>query len=308
MAEHVPVLLAETLSALQPRCGGQYLDGTLGGGGHAEAILERSSPDGRLLGLDIDADAIEIARRRLQPYEGRCVLVQANFGDLAAVARQNGFDPVDGVLLDLGFSSDQISAPERGFSFELEGPLDMRLDRSQPTTAYDLVNDLSEHELADLLWRYGEERRSRAIARAIASERKRGPIGTTWQLADIVRRVVPRRGAPIDPATRTCQALRIAVNRELENLAQGLARALDVLRPGAGLAVISFHSLEDRIVKQFFTREARDCLCPPQLPVCVCGHKARLKVVTPKPIVPSAREVAANPRSRSAKLRVAMVL
>lgn len=308
MAEHVPVLLEDTLSVLQPRSGGQYVDGTLGGAGHAAAILEMSSPNGRLLGLDMDAEALEIARRRLKPYEGRCVLVQANFADLAAVARQHGFDPVDGVLLDLGFSSYQISAPERGLSFELEGPLDMRLDRSQPTTAFDLVNDLSEQELADLLWRYGEERRSRAIARAIAAERKRGPISTTGQLADIVRRVVPRRGAPIDPATRTFLALRIGVNRELENLAQGLAGALEVLRPGRILAVVSFHSLEDRIVKQFMTGEARDCLCPPQLPVCVCGHKARLKVVTPKPIGPSVREVAANPRSRSAKLRAAIVL
>ncbi len=299
---HVPVLLREVLQFLQPRPGGIYIDATVGGGGHAEAILEASAPDGRLLGLDADPDALGRSRRRLHRFERRVVLVHANFDHLQPIAERHGFVPADGVLMDLGVSADQLADAARGFSFRHPGPLDMRMDPSLPHTAADLVNTLDEEDLARLIRAYGEEPRAHRIARAIVRAR---PIHTTTELADLVARVVPRRpGQRLHPATRVFQALRIAVNDELGALERALPQAVAVLRPGGRLAVITFHSLEDRIVKHFFRRESRDCICPPRQPVCTCGHTAQVRVLTPRPVVPSQEEVRANPRSRSAKLRV----
>lgn len=299
---HQPVLYAEVLDALQPKSGGAYIDGTVGAGGHAEGILERSAPDGRLLGLDQDPTALETAAQRLAHFGERVVLVRRNFRFLRDVAEAHGFVGVDGILLDLGYSSLQIDDPSRGLSFRADAPLDMRLDPDAPLTAADLVNTLPEDELADLIYRYGEERRSRRIARAIVQAR---PIRTARELGDLIEKTVGRRrGQRIHPATRTFQALRIAVNDELGALEAVLPQAIALLRSGGRLAVISFHSLEDRIVKHFFKQEATDCLCPPHVLVCECGHKARVRLVTRKPIVPTAAEVERNPRARSAKLRV----
>jgi 16S rRNA (cytosine1402-N4)-methyltransferase len=302
---HVPVLLDEVRAALKPQPGQWFIDGTLGAGGHAQAVLEATAPDGRLLGLDADPQALEIARQRLTAYQDRVHFVNANFAELAEVARREGFLPVQGVLLDLGFSSLQLEDAGRGFAFQVEGPLDMRYDPRTPTTAHALVNNLDPADLADLIYRYGEERHSRAIARAIVAAR---PIQTTTQLAEVISRAVGgRRGARIHPATRTFQALRIAVNDELSALARALPAAVNLLSPGGRLVVLTFHSLEDRIVKEFFVREARDCICPQgryELP-CTCGHRATLHIITRKPITSSVREIQTNPRARSAKLRVA---
>ena len=302
-ASHIPVLLDEVLTGLNPQPGQRFIDGTVGAGGHTEAILKATAPDGQVLAMDADPAALDIARQRLAPYGDRVRLVHANFSQLATLAHDHHFVPVHGVLLDLGLSSIQLSAGERGFSFQNEGPLDMRYDPGGPTTAADLVNNLPQEELADLLYRFGEERRSRAIARAIVAAR---PLHTTRQLAEVVAQAVGgRRGARIHPATRTFQALRIAVNDELGALSRALPAAVSLLAPAGRLAVISFHSLEDRIVKDFFRQESRDCLCPPEQPTCTCGHRATLRIITRKPIRASSREIAANPRARSAKLRVA---
>ncbi|MBO0778928.1 MAG: 16S rRNA (cytosine(1402)-N(4))-methyltransferase RsmH [Ktedonobacteraceae bacterium] len=314
-SQHVPVLLEEVLELLQPRPEGQYIDGTLGGGGHSAAILERSAPNGRVLGIDADVQALARVRAQFPDYveQGRLRLVHGNFADLAHIVDEAGVGSVQGVLLDLGFSSDQMENPERGFSFSADGPLDMRLDQSLPVSAEDLVNGASEEELADIFWRYGEERRSRLIARRIVRERARRAITRTAQLAALVAAGVPYKAGAIHPATRIFQALRIAVNHELERLQTVLPQILDVLSTddgsGAGrMAIITFHSLEDRIVKEFMRREAKDCLCPPRVPVCICGHKARLRILTPRPVAPTEQEVARNPRARSAKLRAAEVL
>lgn len=299
---HLPVLLKETIEGLAVQPGKHFIDATVGGGGHAQAILEASSPDGRLLGLDADAEAIARCRQRLAPYGPRVTLVHANFADLEATARVHGFTEVDGVLFDLGLSSFQLAAPERGFSFQLDGPLDMRFDLRRSLTAADLVNKLSETELADLLWRYGEERRARRIAREIV---RRRPLHTTAELAAAVIAAVGRRGR-LHPATKTFMALRIATNDELAALDAALPQAVRLLAPGRGrLAVLSYHSLEDRLTKQWLQRESRDCICPPDAPECRCGHKASLRILTRKPIRPSPEEIAANPRSRSARLRLA---
>jgi len=299
--EHVPVLYRDVLTGLQVRPGGRYIDATVGAGGHATGILEASTPGGRLLGLDADPEAVTFARRILKRFGDRAVVAAGNFRALRGVAVAHGFEEVDGVLMDLGLSSRQLAAAERGFSFDRDGPLDMRLDPNQEQMAAEFVNDLSETELADLLWRYGEERHSRRIARAIVAAR---PVMTTGQLAELVVNKVGRR-EKIHPATRVFQALRIAVNDELGALAEALPQARDLIRPGGRLAVIAFHSLEDRLVKQFYQQEAQDCICPPDMPVCVCGHRATLGIVTRKPIQPSDEEVSRNPRSRSAKLRIA---
>lgn len=306
--EHIPVLFQEVLAGLQVRPGGWYIDATLGAAGHASGILGASAPDGRLLGLDADPEAISFARQALEPFGERATLRVADFRRLQAVARAAGFAPVDGVLMDLGISSRQLANATRGFAFSRTGPLDMRLDPSQGRSAADLVNHLAEGELADLLWRYGEERRARRIARAIVEAR---PLDTTTQLAELVARVVERGSRPgrrqerIHPATRTFQALRIAVNGELDALSSALPQALSLLRPGGRLAVVAFHSLEDRLVKRFYQQEARDCICPPDMPVCTCQHRATLRVLTRKPVRPTPEEIAYNPRSRSARLRIA---
>jgi 16S rRNA (cytosine1402-N4)-methyltransferase len=302
---HVAVLLREAVTALAPRPGGRYLDGTFGGGGHARALLEASAPDGRVLALDADPAAIARGEALREEYGDRLTLREGNFAALATTAREAGFAPLDGVLLDLGLSSDQLADPARGFSFLADGPLDMRFGPGAATTAAEIVNAADESELVDLLFRYGEERHARRIARAIVQARRDAPIATTGALAALVARAAPARGEQIHPATRTFQALRIAVNGELAALEEALRGAVEVLAPGGRLAVIAFHSLEDRIVKEFMRREATDCICPPRLPVCVCGHRASLRLVARKGIRPGAAEVAANPRSRSATLRVA---
>ncbi len=318
--EHIPVMLEEVLKFLQPRAGGHYVDGTIGGGGHAEAILERSAPSGKVLGIDRDAQALARAEKHLAGaiHDGRLVLVHGNFAELARIVNEAGFaSSVDGVLLDLGFSSDQMDEPERGFSFSADGPLDMRLDQSQKLSAADLVNSASEQELADIFWRYGEETRSRQIAWRIVRERAHGPITRTAQLARLAAAGVPNKPGAIHPATRVFQALRIAVNAELQHLEAALPQIVEVLRAGrkgdtAGdggrMVIISFHSLEDRLVKRFMRREAMDCICPPGVPVCVCNHKASLRLLTPKPVTPTKQEVLANPRARSAKLRAAEIV
>ena len=302
---HQPVLYQEVLAALDPQPGGCYLDGTLGMGGHAWGILHASSPDGQLLGLDQDPAAIALASQRLAPFEGRWKIVRTNFDKMKAVAEAEGFAPLDGIVLDLGFSSLQMDDEQRGLSFRADAPLDMRLDPDAPQTAADLINTLDAEELANLIYEYGEEPQSRRIARAIVQDR---PFSSARELGEMLARVVKGQGRDrIHPATRTFQALRIAVNDELGVLRRVLPDALSLLGPGGRLAVISFHSLEDRIVKQFFRDEATDCLCPPQLLFCECGHRATLdrRSATRKPIVPSAEEVDRNPRARSAKLRVA---
>ena len=289
---HVPVLLDAVLAYMKPKQDGVYVDCTVGGGGHARALLAASAPGGRLLGLDIDPEAAARARQALAEFGERVVVVNESYTSLVEIARAHGFEPADGVLLDLGLSSYQLDEASRGFSFQKEAPLDMRFDRRAETTAADLIATLSE-------------RRSRALARAIVRERAVRPITTTTQLAELVAAVVHGRPGGVHPATRAFQALRIAVNRELEAIEAVLPQAVEILRPGGRLAVISFHSLEDRIVKRTFQREAAGCLCPPDLPQCVCGHVPRLKVITKRPVEASAAEVAVNPRSRSAKLRVA---
>src|SRR5215212_1807433 len=307
-AGHRPVLLAEAVAALQPRPDGRYLDGTFGGGGHTQALLERSAPDGIVLALDADPDAIDRASvlRQESGIAERLIPVHANFADLSVIARERGVAPLDGILLDLGLSSFQLDQPERGFAFRHEGPLDMRFDPEQGVPASDLVNTLRERELADLIWRYGEEPGSRRIARAIAREREHAPIETTIRLAEIVAGALGgRRGRDIHPATRTFQALRIATNEELAALEAALSGAVDVLAPSGRLAVIAFHSLEDRIVKRFIERECAGCICPPEIPVCVCGHRPRLQKITRRAVRPDATESDANPRARSAILRVA---
>jgi len=304
-AGHIPVLLREVLEGLNIRPDGWYLDATVGGGGHAAAILEAAAPHGRLLGLDRDPEAAARAAARLRPFGERAQIVHASYAQLGEVLRTAGVSSLDGVLFDLGFSSWQVDDPERGFAFRADGPLDMRFDPgSGEPTAGDLVNGLTEAELTDLLRRYGEEPHSRRIARAIVAAR---PIRSTGHLADVIVAAVGRSPRErLHPATRTFQALRIAVNRELEMLAQALPQAVTALRPGGRLVVITFHSLEDRLVKQFLKQEERGCICPPEAPVCTCGHTPTLEILTRKPIVPDAEEVAANPRSRSAKLRVAV--
>jgi 16S rRNA (cytosine1402-N4)-methyltransferase len=304
---HKPVLLVETIELLAPKAGGRYLDGTFGGGGHSRAILEASAPHGRVLALDADPDAIARARAlQREPEIGdRLQIIHANFASLADVAKSRDIAPLDGILLDLGLSSFQLDQPTRGFAFRFDAPLDMRFDPTIGAPASELVNDAPEQEIARILFEYGEEPKSRRIARAICHEREKAPIITTAQLAKVVSDAVGgRRGSDTHPATRTFQALRIATNREFEAVEHALAGAVDVLKPGGRLAVIAFHSLEDRIVKRFMQRESATCVCPPEQPVCTCGHDPRLKRVTRQAVKPSAAEIAENPRSRSAILRV----
>jgi 16S rRNA (cytosine1402-N4)-methyltransferase len=297
---HLPVLYKEIIHALQPKATGRYVDGTLGAGGHSAGILEASAPDGELLGLDLDPQALAIARTRLAVFGGRAHLEQAAYEQMAEKAEKLGWNGADGIVLDLGVSSMQLDTPERGFSFLQDGPLDMRFDPHAPLSAADLVNSLSESELADIIYRYGEERLSRRIARAIVANR---PFGSTRQLADLIFKTVGKKER-IHPATRTFQALRIAVNDELASIEEVFPVAIGLLNPGGRLAVISFHSLEDRIVKETFRRESRDCICPPRQPVCTCGHKAIVKEINRKPIEAGEEEVELNSRARSAKLRI----
>jgi 16S rRNA (cytosine1402-N4)-methyltransferase len=302
---HLPVMVKEVMVALSPLPGSFHVDATLGGGGHAVRILESTSPDGRLLGIDADPMALATAEQRLASYGQRVVLRHANFEDLATVAPAAGFAHVDGVLFDLGLSSNQLAHEERGFSFRSGGRLDMRFDPARGRPAGDLIAGEDARSLAFLFREYGEERFADRIARAVVRERERRPIETAAQLADVVERAVPRGSRRIHPATRVFQALRIAVNRELEVLPRALAAALELLGPGGRLVVISYHSLEDRIVKRFIATERRGCVCPPELPVCVCGRSPRLRPLGRRPERPTSAETAANPRARSARLRAA---
>ncbi|MGE5376556.1 MAG: 16S rRNA (cytosine(1402)-N(4))-methyltransferase RsmH [Bacteroidota bacterium] len=301
-APHRSVLYKEIIHALQPVNGGHYVDGTLGAGGHARGIMEASAPDGQLLGLDVDPQALAIARKILAPYEHRIHLAQASYASLSEQLARLGWDAVDGILLDLGASSMQFDTPERGFSFLQDAPLDMRFGPHVTQTAADLVNRLSERELADLIYRYGEERDSRKIARAIVRAR---PVHTTRDLVSAIEAVSPRRGDRLHPATRTFQALRIAVNEELSSMEAVLPQAVAALKSGGRIAVISFHSLEDRIVKDFFREQSRDLVNPPYEQIYDVERRAILKEVNRKPITPSDEEIKDNPRARSAKLRIA---
>ncbi len=300
---HLPVLLGAVLDTLRIRPGAVIIDGTLGAGGHAAAMLEAASPGGRLLGIDQDASALRIAADRLARFGDRVTLVHAWFDEMAEQASAAGISAADAILLDIGVSSMHLDTPERGFSFMQDGPLDMRMnpDGDGPTVA-EIVNTFSEADLADLIWRYGEDKLSRRIARQIVQNR---PFNRTRELAAAIEVLVPRhKRDKIHPATRTFQALRIVVNDELGVLERVLPQAIGLLCPGGRFGVISFHSLEDRIVKQYFRLVSTDCICPPDQPVCTCDHRATARLVTRKPVTADAEEIAANPRSRSARLRV----
>lgn len=300
---HKPVLFEETIDSLAIRPEGIYIDGTMGGGGHSEAILKRLTT-GTLLSIDQDPDAIKAAGERLEKYP-QSVRVRGNFAQMGEIAKAQGIDAVDGVLMDIGVSSYQLDTPERGFSYHHDAPLDMRMSQEGPS-ARDLVNDLEERQLADIIFRYGEDRSARRIAQGICQAREKAPIETTAQLAEIIKEAVPAavRRAEGHPARKTFQALRIAVNGELDRLEEGLAAGFQLLKPGGRLAVITFHSLEDRIVKQQMQEWCQGCICPKDFPVCVCGRKPQGKLVYKKGLAPSPKEVEENPRARSARLRV----
>ena len=298
---HRPVLYQEIIHALQPKSPGRYIDGTVGAGGHARGILEACAPDGSLLGFDFDSQALALARETLAPYGKRVILAQASYLSLLETMQQLGWDTVDGIVLDLGVSSMQLDTPERGFSFQTEAPLDMRFNREVGLSAAQLINTTPEGDLADLLFEYGEEPRAKRIAKMIVQER---PVMTTLQLARIVKKVYPGYSR-IHPATRTFQAIRIWVNDELSVLKQALPRIVQALRPGGRLAIISFHSLEDRIVKEFLRQESKDWINPPYEKIYEVERSATLREITRRPITPGVDEIQSNPRARSAKLRVA---
>ncbi len=300
-------MVKEVLASLNPGAAGVFVDCTVGGGGHAFALLQSTPPQVRLVGLDRDPAAIQAARQKLAPFAERCTLVRANFAGLAAVLDELQLEAADGFLFDLGVSSYQLDNPARGFSYMHDAPLDMRMDPADTTTARDLVNKLPERELAGIIRRYGEERWASRIASFIARARRDREITTTSQLVEIIKTAVPapaRREGP-HPAKRTFQALRIAVNRELDILPGALREAVARLKPGGRICVLTFHSLEDRIVKETFRELAQPCQCPPKLPACICGRQPELKLVTRRPLTPAEKELAENSRARSAKLRVA---
>ena len=299
---HIPALLNEAIEGLRPQPGRCFVDCTVGLGGHAAAILERILPSGMLLGIDADPEAIKVAQTKLGGYGETIILVNDNFVNLETICDKYHIHSVDGILFDLGVSSLQLDIAQRGFSFQREALLDMRFNPEQELTASEIVNTFSEQELAQLIEKYGEERHSRRVARHIVRNR---PITTTLELARVVVQVLGSRHARIHPATRTFMALRIAVNSELQNLESALKQTINLLRPGGRLIVISYHSLEDRIVKQFMRREASSCLCPPGTVICCCGHVPTLKLISRKVIKPTSLEIESNPRSRSAKLRIA---
>jgi 16S rRNA (cytosine1402-N4)-methyltransferase len=299
---HKPVMLSKVIEALEAQSGKRYVDCTLGSGGHASAILTTIQPDGQLLGIDADPEAINIAKTRLGDYIDSTIIINDNFANLETICRENNFLPVHGILFDLGLSSTQLDTSERGFSFQHDGPLDMRFSPTQGVTAAYIVNNFPEDNLSRIIKTYGEERYSNRIARYIIKNR---PINSTLQLASVVEKATGGRHGNIHPATRTFMALRITVNRELENLVTALKQSINCLDQRGRLVVISYHSLEDRIVKQFMTRESKGCICPPDIPVCQCGHTPTLKIVSKKAITPSLTEIKLNPRSRSAKLRIA---
>ncbi len=299
---HTPVMVPEIMNALDVQPGGRYIDGTLGEGGHSKSILTAADPGGQVLGLDADAEAISVATERLAEFGDAFLALDVNFRDVRATALRYEFVPVHGVLFDLGVSSLQLDRESRGFSFRRSDPLDMRFSFDQKITASDIVNGYAESELADLIFHLGEDRAARRIAREIVRNRT---INTSLELAEVVEKANPRSGRKTHPATQTFQAIRIAVNDELSALESALEQAVSLLGQGGRMAVISYHSLEDRIVKNFIRKQASDCVCPPGTPVCKCDHLATLKVITRRPIVPTDEEIESNPRARSAKLRVA---
>ncbi len=300
---HKPVMVKEVLEGLKADQGRRFVDCTIGEGGHAEAILDTASSEAQLLGIDMDPEMLRLASKRLSSHSNRAVVVPGSYADVGELTKDAGLYPVDGALMDLGVSSLHLEIGDRGFSFDRDGPLDMRFNRTQRLDAKKIVNEYPEHRLARIIREFGEERRARRIARAIVSGR---PLTTTGELARIVAGAIrgPRR-TRIHPATLTFQALRIAVNRELEHLERGLTEAIGALSAGGRLVVIAYHSLEDRLVKATVRRESSNCLCPPEILICACGHTARLRLVNRRVLKPSREEVAMNPRSRSARIRVA---
>ncbi len=304
---HIPVMQREIIESLRCGPGGIYVDGTVGGGGHACEILRHSAPDGLLIGLDVDDDALRESEERLRPFGSRKILVKGNFADIDTILASLNMREVDGILLDLGVSGHQLKTANRGFSFSLNSALDMRMDQSRGLSAYDVINTFPEKELKMIIKDYGEEMMAQRIVKRISVRRKTSPIETTAELADVVVKALPStfKIRKIHPATRTFQAIRIYVNNELLNLHNAVNRGVDVLRTSGRFSIISFHSLEDRIVKDGFRSWEKGCICPPSLPVCACHRKAKLKILTRKPITPAASEIECNPQARSAKLRTA---
>ena len=313
---HIPILCDKVVNFLKPKRDGVYIDGTIGLGGHSTVILRTSAPDGRVIGIDLDADALTIAKDRLHTFGERSTLINGNFAEMDVLLKGHSIQAVDGILLDLGVSSLQLDVPHRGFSFNHTGPLDMRMnlgcgaDNAEETTltAMQVVNNSTADVLIDIFKRYGEERFAKRIAHRIVRVRQQEPITTTTQLAEIVKQAVPKEASRIHPATRVFQALRIYVNAELENLVAGLDVAITLLKPKGCLCVITFHSLEDRIVKHRFQTWAKTCICPPKTPICVCEHSPSVEILTKRPVLPDVTEIQNNPRSRSAKLRAARKL
>lgn len=304
--DHKSVLLNEVVSFILPRDNCTYVDATVGSGGHAEKILEKSGPRGRLIGLDFDPSVLEIAKGKLEKFNDRCSLVESNYTEVVKVVKSLGVDKIDGIIFDLGVNLEHFVNPERGFSFMKDGPLDMRLSPKIKVTAADIINKWEEKDLIDILFKFGEERYARKIIGFVVEARRRKKISTTAELSEIIISALGKgKIGRIHPATKTFQALRIAVNNELFNLEYVLPQAIDILNPGGRICVISFHSLEDKIVKSMFRSLAQGCLCPPEVNVCMCGNKPKIKLITKKPIVPGEEEIFVNPRSRSAKLRVA---
>ncbi|WP_092207049.1 16S rRNA (cytosine(1402)-N(4))-methyltransferase RsmH [Desulfoluna spongiiphila] len=304
--KHISAMPREVMTALDPKPGATFVDGTLGGGGHSALIIDRIMPGGRFIGVDQDIDAIANARKRFADHGDSVTLVHDNFENIAAILQELGVGGVDGILVDIGLSQHQLEGSGRGFSFMRDEPLDMRMDDRGDTTAEDLVNTLPEKELADLIFKYGEERFSRGIARAIVKKRQESPITTTAELADIIRYAMPAKAVAkqkIHPATRSFQAIRIAVNRELDRLERFMDDFLELLNPGGRLCVLSFHSLEDRIVKQKMKGLATGCICPKSFPICTCGNEPKVKLLTRKAVRPADDEVAENPMARSTRLR-----